>query len=78
MIVDSYLFIGPCLVISALIVLIFFRPAAFYTNYSKGLVIDEFFKRYHISDLEIIEKEAFIRHLQLDLSHLSDEEMVYT
>jgi len=74
---DSYLFVGICLAASALVLFIAMKPAAFYMNCRKGLVIDEFFRRYPISDLEIIDRAAYIRHLRIDLSHLSDEEMTH-
>jgi hypothetical protein len=74
---DSNIAIGICLVISALFLFVFWRPSAFYINSRKGRVINEFFQSYPISDLEIMEREAFIRNLRIDLSHLSDEEMAY-
>jgi hypothetical protein len=73
---DSYFFIGIGL-LSSLFLLVILRPTAFCVNTRNGLVINEFFKRYPVSDLEIIEKKAIIRNLLIDLSHLSDEEMAY-
>ena len=74
---DSHFFIGICVISPALVLLLIMKPTAFYINSRKGLVIDDFFKRYPISALEIMEREAYIQHVRIDLSHLSDDEMAY-
>ncbi len=68
-----YICTGICVVSSALVLM---KPVAFVANCQKKQVVSAMIA-YPISALEITEKIAFIGHRRIDLSHLSDEEMVH-